>query len=106
MKKLGKLKLQNATLLNDREMKNIVGGYGGGYDSSDGYNSSGTCAAYVPGIKSFDWDRVEPGTDVQMDHNRDVFIFRQISSTDAQKLIYGVSGAKWCCDSCDKASWF
>lgn len=32
MKKLGKLKLHNATLLNDREMKNIVGGYGDGYD--------------------------------------------------------------------------
>lgn len=37
MKKLSKLKLHNATLLNDREMKNIVGGYGDGYD---GYGSS------------------------------------------------------------------
>lgn len=59
MKKLSKLKLHNATLLNDREMKSIVGGYGGydgggygggGYDGyageteTCGKNANGTCS--------------------------------------------------------------
>lgn len=50
MKKLGKLKLHNATLLNDREMKNIVGGYGDGYDEY-GSSEEKKCKFTCPGCE-------------------------------------------------------
>lgn len=52
MKKLGKLKLKNAVLMNENEMKRVVGGYDGGYGGSSCSCTGNGCAGSCP-------DRVE-----------------------------------------------
>jgi natural product precursor len=101
MKKLGKLKLHKAILLNDNEMKNVVGGY----------DSGGTCAAYIPASDGY-WPSsgsyngdiyASGGFEVKKDTYT---IFRGISKDVALAIVQGVPGAKWCCDSCSNASWY
>ena len=82
--------MKNFERLNKNEMKMIVGGSG-----------SGTCAVQLP-----------PNTSLQAAFQSDLYIYdhgtvtiQGISKEQALSLTNGVSGAHWCCDSCQKASW-
>lgn len=60
MKKLKKLKLHDVSILNDNEMKNIVGGYDSGGPSSGRCNGGGVdgnvkaCSGSCPDLTTYD----------------------------------------------------
>ncbi len=78
--KFSKLNLDDAHILSREELKYVLGG--------DGYG--GTCAYYMP-------NGGYGGTPV---------VTYNVSSSEAQQMIQGISGAHWCCDSCGSASWY
>lgn len=95
-------------ILSREELKKIVGG--------DGSVTRGTCAAYIPsagGDLTFDFS---PGAltgsvnlnagEMAVNKEKGFTIYRGISKESALALTQGISGAKWCCDNCDQASWY
>lgn len=104
MKKLTKLHLKSARVLNVSEMKRICGGFD---------VTSGTCAVLIPDTNG-DWPSFgnldgQSGTytsdEIRVDTTSGYTIHVGISYSSAMSMIAGVEGAKWCCDSCDGASW-
>lgn len=104
MKKLLKLHLKSAQILEETEMKTVFGGF---------EVTSGTCAVYLPytngnrpGMGNFDG---QSGTyssgALIVDSEAGYTIHKGISYESAMAMIAGIEGAKWCCDNCDSASW-
>jgi hypothetical protein len=65
----------------------------------------GTCGAYLPSGSS-------PGNhdfqsqNASLESSDSGMVFRNLSYSDAQAMIAGIAGARWCCDSCGSASWY
>ncbi len=78
--------------LTNEELKKIVGGVG-------------TCAAYIPSsYTGGGTSGTYTGTNATSS-NGDLTMYG-VSYTDAINMTNGISGAKWCCDSCSSASWY
>lgn len=97
MKKL-KLNFQHfgdTEVLTREQLKKITGGNGSGGcnagNSNGGHsNSSGTCAYYLPNGS----------------YSGGPIATYNVSLAEACTMINGVSGARYCCDSCGSASWY
>ena len=100
-----KLKLnftpEGGEILSKEELKKIVGGKDYG---------SGTCSAYVPVSSNNGWGSLPTGSHTfqgsSLEVNQDAHIYRNVSRDFAIEITKGVSGAKWCCESCGSASWY
>lgn len=98
------MKLHNVTPMSEAEMKHVVGGY---------EVALGTCGAYIPhgekekgpSLGSFNGHYTTYASE-ELAVNPDFTVHKGISRSSALGMISGVSGAKWCCDNCDKASWY
>ena len=69
--------------------------------------STGSCGAYLPngGIGSgINYGDTWMGSSYEV--NNGAIIYRGVSKDFALAITQGVSGAKWCCDSCSQASWY
>lgn len=107
MKKLKLSLIQEAgEILTPKELKKIIGGgpvYG-----------SGTCGAFLPLVDKDGgpyMGSLPSGSSIHVDYfsvdeKAGTTIYRGISKEGALALTQGISGAKWCCDNCDKASWY
>lgn len=97
-----KLKLnldkRDACILSKKELKSLLGG-------AD--YTTGTCCAYLP--KGSDMFGGITGTGSfaadQLTANEGVYVWKRISKEFALAVTNGVSGAKWCCDSCASSTW-
>lgn len=86
--------LKSRNLLSKAEMQNVKGG--------------GTCAVYVP-IEYRDqalhnFAAAEGSADIARGDDTSM-IMEGTSKDTALATIAGIPGARWCCDSCDSASW-
>ena len=61
----------------------------------------GTCKAFLPGGSPYELDSAES---VMIREDRSM-VFNGISKETALSLTQGIPGARWCCDSCNEASW-
>jgi len=77
---------QNVKELTDSEKLNIKGG-------------TGTCAYFKPSGRI---STVSNGWTLSGDCP---CVHRGVSKSEALAAISGVEGARWCCDSCDQATW-
>lgn len=89
-------------ILSREELKKIVGGtvdYG-----------SGTCGAYVPlSANNGAGNLAGSGASfkgAEYSVTPEACTYRGMSKQFVLDITRGVSGAKWCCDNCDKASWY
>ena len=86
-------------VLSREELKKVLGGIDYG---------SGTCGAYVPGSNSL--GSLPAGSTFIAEEGGSVTpaftIWRGISKDAALALTNGISGAKWCCSSCNDSSWY
>lgn len=99
------LLMLNSTKLSRAEMRHILGGY------VQPPSDSGTCAAYLPtgqGAPGSSYDATGGGcTNLHSNGNGTYSAtIVGISSSDAQAITNGISGAHWCCTSCTTASWY
>ncbi len=104
MKKLSKLKLKEFHEMSDSEMKNIIGGYD---------VSRGTCSVFIPrtngtspSLGNYDSQTTTYSSGgMYVNSEAGYTIHKDISYESAIGMISGISGAKWCCDNCNNASW-
>lgn len=84
------LKLDGISILDKKQQQFIMAG--------------GTCGAYVPsgGGNSTKFESGNGGATIT-ESGMTVFM---ISKSEALSLTKGVSGAKWCCESCSTATWY
>jgi hypothetical protein len=95
----------NATEILSREkLKMLLGG---------GLGDTGTCGAYLPGNApinkgsySGDLNIVGSATAPAYNAGSGHATWKNISKETALAMTNGISGAKWCCDSCNDASWY
>jgi natural product precursor len=110
--KLDRIKLNAMVdLLKDQEMKMMKGGDG----VNMGSGSGGTCSAYIPvaGASSYSIPHPSYGNLPSGSYGYGsvtgttaATIWRGITRDTALQMTQGIPGAKWCCDSCNNASWY
>jgi hypothetical protein len=108
--------------LSERELKNVRGGIvhhtlvPDDPPMADG-GGGGSCAAYLPiggaNPGNIPWfptgglsGSYDLGSSSSVQTTTLYTIYRGISKAHALALVSGISGAKWCCDSCASASWY
>ncbi|MCX2682115.1 hypothetical protein OOZ15_19350 [Galbibacter sp. EGI 63066] len=85
------LNLEGVTVLDKKQQKLVNGGEGG-------------CGAYIPAGQSGNTTSFEPPNGGASTGSNKPTVFYDISYAEAQSVIQGVSGARWCCASCSTAS--
>lgn len=100
MKKLEKLLINPDKVLKNEELISLRGG-------SD---VSGSCGVYLPAGSGYpgngDNSWSGPAGSSGLSYDNGAIVLRGVSKDYALSTISGVSGAKWCCDSCGSASWY
>lgn len=93
MKKLSleMLRLSTNEILERSQMKKITGG--------------GGCGAYLPSGSS-PGNHTFESQNASLESSDSGMVFRNLSYQDAQDIISGIPGARWCCDGCGTASWY
>ena len=98
MKKLGKLTINPEKVINNEELINLRGG-------TD--YTTGTCGAYLPnGETGYGINPGDTWAGSSYEVNNGANIYRGVSKEFALAITQGVTGAKWCCDSCSQTSWY
>lgn len=88
-------------ILSREELKKVLGGTDYG---------SGTCGAYVPnsanggaGALAGSGSTFTGGSGYV---TTEVTVYKEVSKQFALDITNGISGAKWCCDSCGSTDWY
>ncbi|MEG2370173.1 MAG: hypothetical protein RSB23_03310 [Alistipes sp.] len=83
--------LKARNILSKEQMQNVKGG--------------GTCAFYLPMSLSNTHFRGDIHATGGFSSGENDSVYKGVSKEEALRETAGISGARWCCDSCDKASW-